>query len=75
MNKTSIGVLRANGIVISNATGKSYAVGAIKCFSEALVPGSKEYTNYLLSVPKSVFITELLPDGRVQIDIGIGLTK
>ena len=73
--KPTIAILRANEIVVSNATGKSYTVGAIQAFGEPLVSKSKQYTSFLLCVPRSVFITELLPDGCVKIEIGIGLTK
>jgi len=73
--KPTVAILRANGVVVSNATGKNYNVRAIQAFGEPLAPETKQYTSFLLCVPRSVFITELMPCGGVRIEIGIGLEK
>lgn len=70
----TLGVLRANGVVVSNATGKSYPVTAIRAFGKDFEVGSKEYVRFLECVPRSVFITATVGEG-VRIEIGVGLEK
>lgn len=72
--KSSLGILRPNAIVTSNATGKSYPVTAIRAFGKDLETGSKEYARFLECVPRSVFITATVREG-VRIEIGVGLEK
>lgn len=68
MRKT-LGVLRAGGVVVSNASGKSYKVGALIMAGKDVSPESKQWNAFIAFFPRSIWITELLPNKSVKVEL------
>jgi len=67
--KPTLGILRSGGIVVSNATGRPYKVGALSMAGKDVEVGSKQWLAFMAFFPRSVWITELLTDGAVKVEL------
>jgi len=65
----SLGILRSGGIVVSNATSKSYKVGAVSMAGTPVVKDSKQWNTFMAFFPRSVWIAGMLPDGSVRVEL------